>query len=131
MPLTTSERLLLPRITVDPTQGITTKALSGIVNLSVSRTRGILRSLADKGYCGYSANTRSRRYWRIKEPNNGPVVICSSRSIDDSLAALQSRAARADELERLLHTITNLLLNAGIDLLTLAPSEDQPKDYAE
>jgi len=112
--LTNTERLSLPRLGTNPRTPITRTEFAAIIGLSAVSAGGILNSLVDKGYAARTPAKRNTRFWRIRNTDAQTVVICPSATVDDLIASLQAKAARADELERVLHSILNILADTGI-----------------
>lgn len=121
--LTTPERLALPRLGSNPESATTTAAFATILGISLSSTRGILASLVQKGYAARTPQRRNIKYWRVRNADSGTVTICPGTTLDDSIANLQARAARADTLEKALSEILNILADHGIHVPVLDSSE--------
>lgn len=131
MQLTTNERLILKRLGTNPDTALTRREAAEIIGVSLPTISGLLRSLTDKGYLAKTPNKRNTRFWKIKSAENGVVEIHSpTNTLDEAVANLQAKAAKADRLERILHTIANLLADEGIHIPLLASEEEEPEDEA-
>ena len=123
--LTTSERLALPRLGSNPDTAITRNAFAAILQVSPKTAGGILNSLVQKKYVACTSATRNTHFWRTHNADSGIVTICPGTTLDDSIATLQARAARADTLEQALSQILNILADHDIHVPELQ-SPEQP-----
>lgn len=124
--LSTTERLALPRLGSNPITAITRNAFAEILQVCPRTASAILHSLVAKGFAARTPQRHNTRFWRTRNADSGTVTICPGTTLDDSIATLQARAARADTLEEALSAILNILADHGIRIPKLvAPDAEQ------
>ena len=129
--LTTTERLALPRLGSNPDTALTRGAFAEILQVSPKTAGSILNSLVQKGFAARTPQNRSTRFWRTRNADSGAITICPGSTLDDSIATLQARAARADTLEEALSAVLNILIDHGIRVPVLTDLPDETEEPAQ